>query len=46
MQLCTILFIYNIYTVQIHRNNSYQKYMRLERTTYEHERSSTLGHWL
>ena len=46
MQLYTKFFICNIYTSQIHHNNSYQKYMRLEINIQEHERPSTLGHWL
>ena len=33
--------MYNIYTIQIHHNNSYQNYMRLERNIHEHERPST-----
>ena len=37
---------YNIYTIQIDHNNSYQNYMRLERNIHKHEQSSTLGHWL
>ena len=35
-------FKYNIYTIQIHGNNSYQNCMRLERNI--HKRRSTLGH--
>ena len=46
MQLYTKFFIYHICTIQSHHNNSYQNYMRLERNTGEHERPSTLGHWL
>ena len=38
--------MYDIYTIQIHHNNSYQGCMRLKRNIYEHEWPSTLGHWL
>ena len=34
MFLCSFItkfFIYNIYTIQVYHNNSYQNYMRLER---------------
>ena len=46
MQLYTKFFIYNIYTIQIHHNDSYQNYMRPDRNIHEHERPSALGHWL
>ena len=38
--------MYSIYTIQIHDNNSYQNYMRLERNIHGHEWPNTLGHWL
>ena len=37
--------MYNNYTIQIHHNNSYQNYMRLERNVQEHERASNLDHY-
>ena len=37
MQPYTKFFIYNIYTIQIHHNDSYHNYMRLERNIQEHE---------
>ena len=46
IQVCTKFFMYNIYTIQIHHNKSYQNSMRLERNIHEQERPSTLGHWL
>ena len=42
MQLFTKFFKCNIYTTQIHHNNSYRKYMRLERNIHKHERRSNL----
>ena len=36
----------NKYPTQIHRNNSNQNYMRLERNIHKRERPSTLGYWL
>ena len=46
IRLYTKFFIYNICTIQIYHNDSCQNYMRLERNILEHERPSTLGHWL
>ena len=37
--------MYNNYTIQIHHNNSYQNYMRLESNVHEHERASNLDHY-